>query len=438
MTAPNSDQSTTPVATRAFSKHQPNWQRFQSDLLLPSSQVGGDKNAAPNVYQRQYSHVYHQRLAVLGPRCWENMLPCDLTQVQRILELKEGEPSLVVGTLVRETTNSKEPTLHLDSECRKSDALYLEDESGRVALNVKEMHSYCTGAIVGLRGTVQMDGVMSVEEVYAPAVHPPTRMETTLEHTAAPHMLLVSGLYCGGANVSSLPRDLLISFLQGRFGVEKASLVSQVVVVGGLVLADDTVSKADALRDLDGFLLQVSAAGIPVDVIPGQNDPTTANWPQRPLHSALLPRSSANSNLVRRTPNPYAAVHNEYVVIGADGRNVADLTRRLLKKADSPSDDDDSFAPVSELEALQRSLEWSHICPTGPDSIPTVPHAESDPMCILQTPSVYFSGNAKAFDTSIVQGTRLICVPEFATKGQTILVNLETLDVEILSFDAKV
>lgn len=435
MTAPKTDQAVS-IATRAFSKHQPNWQRFQSDLVLPSSHIGGDRNAAPNVYQRQYSHVYHQRLSALGPRCWKSMLPSDLTQVQRILELKEGEPSLVVGTLVRETTNSKEATLHPDSECRKSDVLYLEDESGRVALDVEEMHRYCTGVVVGLRGTVQIDGVMSVEQVYAPAVNPPTRMETTLETSAAPHMLLVSGLLCGGANVSSLPREMLVSFLQGRFGVEKASLVSQVVVAGGLVLADDTVSKTDALRDLDGFLLQVSAAGIPVDVVPGQNDPTTANWPQRPLHSALLPRSSANSNLVRRTPNPYAAVHNEHVVVGADGRNVADLTRRLLKKEDIESDD--SFVPVSELEALQRSLEWSHICPTGPDSIPTVPHAELDPMCISQSPSVYFCGNAKAFDTSFLQGTRLICVPEFATKGQAILVNLESLDVEILSFDAKV
>lgn len=434
MTAPKTDESSTSAAPRAFSKHQPNWQRFQSNLGLPSSQIGGDKNAAPNVYQRQYSHVYHQRLAALGPRCWENMLPSDLVQVKRILELKEGEPSLVVGTLVRETTNLKEATLHPESECRKSDALYLEDESGRVALCVNEMHRYCTGAVVGLRGTVQMDGVMSVDEVYAPARTPPTRMESTLEDGVAPHMLLVSGLLCGGADVSSLPRDLLVSFLQGRFGVEKASLVSQVVLAGGLVLADDTVSKADALRDLDGFLLQVSAAGIPVDVLPGQNDPTTANWPQRPLHSALLPRSAANSNLVRRSPNPYAAVHNEHVVLGADGRNVADLTRRLLKKTEDAAEE--SFVPVSELEALQRSLEFSHICPTGPDSIPTVPHAELDPMCILQTPSVYFCGNTKAFDTSVVNGTRLICVPEFATTGQAVLVNLETLGVEILRFDS--
>jgi DNA polymerase delta subunit 2 len=430
MTAPKTEHT-----TRAYSKHQPNWQRFQSDLVIPSSNVGGDKNAAPNVYQRQYSHVYHQRLAALGPRCWETMLPSDVVQVKRILELKEGEPSLVVGTLVRETTNTKEPTLHPDSECRKSDALYLEDESGRVVLEVPDMHSYCTGLVVGLRGTVQMDGVMLVEEVYAPAMSPPTRMETTpLDTQAVPHLLLVSGLLCGGSNVSSLPRDMLLSFLQGRFGVEKAALISQVVVAGGLVQADDKVSQADALRDLDGFLLQVSAAGIPVDVVPGQNDPTTANWPQRPLHSALLPRSSASSNLVRRTPNPYAAVHNDHVVMGADGRNVADLTRRFLKKEDN----DDAWVPLYELEALQSSLKWSHICPTGPDSIPTVPHAESDPMCMTQAPSVYFCGNAHAFDTAISNGTRLVCVPEFATTGQAILVNLENLNVEILSFDAQI
>jgi hypothetical protein len=68
-----------PQQQRAFCAHQPKWQRFQTSLLVAStvSAAATLANSANNnkvdvhPYQRQYAHVYHERLEVLGPRCWE-------------------------------------------------------------------------------------------------------------------------------------------------------------------------------------------------------------------------------------------------------------------------------------------------------------------------------------------------------------------------------
>jgi hypothetical protein len=52
------------------------------------------------------------------------------------------------------------------------------------------------------------------------------------------------------------------------------------------------------------------------------------------------------------------------------------------------------FEPVSELQALERTMSTGHICPTGPDTMPTIPHPREDPMVLMMvTPDLYFAGN---------------------------------------------
>ena len=86
---------------------------------------------------------------------------------------------------------------------------------------------------------------------------------------------------------------------------------------------------------------------------------------------------------------------------------------------------------------LERQLEWSHMCPTGPSSVPTMPHAEKDPMVLEQAPRLYFCGNAPQFATTkfAPTGGRMVCLPAFAETGEAVLVNLETMAVELLRFD---
>jgi DNA polymerase delta subunit 2 len=432
----------TPV-TRAYSSHVPKWQRFQTNIIKPSQKVAKAEADGAHPYMKQYAHVYYQRLCMLRPRCWKSVeedadKSGEALRVDRILELMEGKLSVVVGTLVREPGDEK-TTLHPDSQCRAGDSLFLEDESGRVKLRVDQKHFYPTGIVLAVRGTVGNDGVLVVTKLYSPAlpdysVALPTS-EATNDADSTPHLLILSGLHCGDPNVSSLPRELLISFLEGRFGVDKAMNVSRIILAGGLTSPDPI-----AVKDLDSFCLSLASTGIPLDVFPGRDDPTTANWPQRPIHRSLLQKTDKNlGKLLFRTPNPYAATHDGMYVIGTDGTNVKDLCQFVLKEeTDSMSDDDGlRYTCISHLEALGQTLEWCHICPTGPDSVPTAPHATQDPMVLNEIcPSIYFCGNVDKFATKLYNDkTRLICVPKFSENGEAVLVNLETLAVELLRFD---
>ncbi len=113
--------------------------------------------------------------------------------------------------------------------------------------------------------------------------------------------------------------------------------------------------------------------------------------------------------------------------MGTDGVNVVDLQKHVLSETSET---------LTEIEALEQSLQWSHMCPTGPDSVATVPHVDSDPMVLEQLPHLYFCGNASAFSTKkTATGTTLLCVPKFSDTGEAVLVNLETLAVELLRFD---
>jgi DNA polymerase delta subunit 2 len=498
----------TTTTTRAYAEQTPAWQRFQTTRLVPCTEAAAATTTVTpttlqqHLYQRQYAHVYHQRLQQLAPVIWRRIAhhaeqqrttsttptTTAAVNVPRILELPEDVASTVVGTIVLEPTADS----NSNSSNSTNKQAYLEDESGRVALAFSNRHHepypmvLCTGVVLGVTGTVGMDGVLHVTAVYTAAevvgttvVDPPTvtgsvplaqRDATTT--TKQPHILLLSGLDCGSPHASSLSRDMLVSYLQGLLGQQhdtKAALVTHVIVAGGLICSSDSdrdhsvTTTTQGCRELDGFLHQLThATGVPVSILPGKHDPTTANWPQRPLHTSLVPRSTssstANTSLLSRSPNPYAAnfavpntttTHTTTTtryVLGTDGTNVADWVAQTH---------------VSPLTALEQTLAYQHVCPTGPDSVPTAPHPETDPMVIAsgstmqqQQPSIYFSGGAPHFGTKVVHVQtatavtesldapvlattmcRLVCVPKFIDTGLAVLVNLETLAVELLRFD---
>ena len=413
---------------RAFATHTPMWQRFQSDFAQASSKTS---ETLSNVYSRQYSHVYAQRLAMLKPRCWE-AVPEDAARVSRVLDLREDSMCVVVGTLVKDCESPTDEPIHPQSECRDSDVLFLEDESGRVILATENVHQWCTGVVVAVQGVVKDGGVMHVEKFYAPTAAPSLAIEGEMkspshDNSLSPHVMLISGLNAGDPSVCSLARDMLLGYLEGQLTPDAAK-ICRVIIAG-----NSASSTAFGVGELGGWIAQVCAAGIPVDLIPGVDDPTTANWPQRPLHSSLLKYSGSflDKGLLSRTPNPFACGLGKKYVIGTDGRNVSDLQKYLATR-------EKTFTP---LEALRESLRWQHVCPTGPSSVPTVPHGETDPMVLVNTPHLYFAGNCESFATELVeQGdmeTRLVTVPKFAETGEVVLVNLDTLDCELVRFDDK-
>lgn len=415
------DSSTT---KRSFASHTPKWQRFQSTVNQISNKAS---DSTTHVYRRQYSHVYAQRLVMLKNRCWK-LVPDGLHRINRVLDLREDVKCVLVGTLVKESSGSGKP-LGDDTRCREGDAMALEDESGRVSLALENVHDYSSGMVVAVEGSVKEGGVMHVTNIYLPSTAPHPKLQGELRDSSNSHspcVLLLSGLDCGNPAASTMKRDMLLAYLEGHM-TSSASRVCRVVVAGDSIHKDNMTY---GTKELDGFLAQICAAGIPIDLLPGKDDPTTANWPQRPIHSALLPFSSTFRNqLLTRTPNPYAAGLGNKYVLGTDGRNVLDLQKSLWKED----------KPYSELETLERIVECGHLCPTGPDSVPTVPHTETDPMVIQQTPHILFSGNCRKFSTGVVKhsngAARLVCIPKFADSGEAVLVHLSSMDCELLRFD---
>lgn len=47
------------------------------------------------------------------------------------------------------------------------------------------------------------------------------------------------------------------------------------------------------------------------------------------------------------------------------------------------------------LDILKKTLEWGHLCPTAPDTLPSYPFAERDPyhLCDTNMPNILFAGN---------------------------------------------
>ena len=148
-------------------------------------------------------------------------------------------------------------------------------------------------------------------------------------------------------------------------------------------------------------------------------------------------------------------------VLGSDGLNIADLRRFLTTTSDTGMKDgeegeatSDKVSASSCIDALNQTLNYGHIAPTGPDSLPTFPSSESDPFVLNTRPTVYFVGNCDEFETRLVDAngdkidgaavdksddgkdaTRLVCVPSFALTGEVVMVKLRSLECEVLSFN---
>lgn len=210
------------------------------------------------------------------------------------------------------------------------------------------------------------------------------------------------------------------------------------------------------IRELDLFLSEICSNGIPVDYIPGLYDPTNANWPQRPIHECLVPNANVFVNMLHRTTNPYEACIGDKVLLGSDGLNIIDLRCNLgqMKGDDSSSDnkEEEVVVAVNDVDALESSLKFSHLVPTGPDSVPTFPFDSSDPFVMEYTPHIYFCGNCDKFETRLIDvqvakdsdddgdsvglaQVRLICVPSFVKTGQVVVLNLKSLECNIVEID---
>lgn len=89
----------------------------------------------------------------------------------------------------------------------------------------------------------------------------------------------------------------------------------------------------------------------------------------------------------------------------------------------------------------ERLLDWRIVAPTAPDTLWCYPFVDSDPFVVTETPEVLVVGNQPEFATRLVERDggrcRVVLVPRFDRTGEMVLVDTETLEVEVVSFEAK-
>jgi hypothetical protein len=74
------------------------------------------------------------------------------------------------------------------------------------------------------------------------------------------------------------------------------------------------------------------AAALPVDIMPGPDDPANVSLPQQPLHQCLFPGAAPYSSF-RRVTNPHAFELGGCLVLGTAGQNVDDMAKYTRGKS---------------------------------------------------------------------------------------------------------
>ncbi|THW85393.1 hypothetical protein D6D15_08092, partial [Aureobasidium pullulans] len=445
-------------------------------------------------YQQQYADMYFARLAVLKPavervasKAWDGFEigGDEVHKVDRVLDVRQGELVWVAGTVYMEMPLKPNilddiskhhwiaaPPPRLKFTSGESDQIMLEDESGRLRLTGSFLSSclLVTGCIVAVMGTENANGDFEVIDLKIPELAPqPERWSQGQSDGAskkkgtkkekAGKIAIVSTLGVSGDSGDTMALDLLVEYLLGESTSpdeqEKISSISRLLVAGNSLSSANPIPSAEDLpakkpsavkkygydasaynpapTDRLDSLLESLLPSIPITLIPGEQDPTHTSLPQQPMHSALFPRSRA----YMAAPNSEDTAWFDTVTNPWEG----DVDGwRILATGGQPIDDVFKYVEGDDrLEMMEATLRWRLCAPTAPDTLWCYPFQDKDRFVIEATPHVYIVGNQPRFESTIVEGPdgqscRIISVPRFKDTGELLLLDAETLEVEVVKF----
>lgn len=313
-----------------------------------------------------------------------------------------------------------------------TDQLYIEDQNARCALTLAETPSIISGIVVACMGRRGVGGRFSAKNIIFPYICRPAK---ELPLTATKCVAIVASprsVSPMAQHKTNILRDVLVGSLGDKL---LAQTVARLIILGDTLpshgTADTTSTMADeaswpplqALDELDEWLYTL-ALSLPIDLVPGSNDPTNFALPQQPLLPNLFPKASQLASF-RCVPNPYHFAVDQTNFVVTTGQGVEDVLR---------------FTTIDEpVEALELLVKSMHLCPSAPDTLPCYPFAQEDPFCLPlegdELPNIIVSGphancSTKKLDDTLVYAT----VSEFATTGKVLLIEIPTLETKVLEF----
>ncbi|RYP10505.1 hypothetical protein DL765_008074 [Monosporascus sp. GIB2] len=436
-------------------------------------------------YQQQFADMYFLRLTKIKPaveqiatETWDGTVIGDepVKRVERVLDIRQGELCWVSGTVYMDMSLkpniledvSKDRWISAPISNNKyysgdgSDAVTLEDESGRIRLVGDALKSVflVTGCIIAVMGTENANGELEVIDLKLPDLPPqPERWslskppatngagkakkededeEMTGSQTrgSGGKIAIVSGLSFSGHDAShALELSLLLEYLLGETldpaAQQELSQISRLIIAGNSISLEERPMAEDQKKThkkygydsssynalpsqlLDEFLSTLLPT-MPVTLLPGAQDPANASYPQQPIHSAMFPNSrqytvapaSSDAGWFDTVTNPWEGELDGWRVLGTGGQNVEDVFKYV-----------DSDDRLGMMEAM-----WSY------------PFQDDDPFVMENCPHLYFVGCQPEFGTKVVYGpqgqsVRLITVPSFSATKEIVLVDSETLEV---------
>ena len=415
-------------------------------------------------------------------------------RVERVLDVRQGQLCWVVGTIYmdmplkpnilddisKEHWVAQPPPRQSYFTVDGESQVMLEDESGRLRLTgaMLKNNLLVTGVIIAVLGTENANGDFEVLDVHVPDLpkQPQRRArneeeDTKMEVDQPPKKIaLVSGLDISGTEADTLTLSLLSEFLLGEALDEEdrdeASKVSRLIIAGNSIASDlgyqhsiedgkkpgnrkygyDAASyNPTPTAHLDQFLAQLLPS-MPITLMSGEQDPANSSLPQQPIHPAMFPHARAYSSTNIAEPeeeepgwfdsvtNPWDGDVDGWRFMGNSGQPVDDI----LKYIDVGGPDGKDAE--GRLEVMASMLRWRCGAPTAPDTLWCYPFQDRDQFVIEECPHVFFVGNQPRFDTAVIDGpgdqkVRLITIPRFHKTGELVLVDSETLEVEVVKFD---
>ncbi|KAI3323210.1 DNA polymerase alpha/epsilon subunit B-domain-containing protein [Xylariaceae sp. AK1471] len=463
-------------------------------------------------YQQQFADMYFLRLTKIKPavderaiETWKDTIIGDepAKKAERVLDIRQGELCWVSGTVYMDMALkpnilddvSKDRWISAPISNNKyyaddgSDAVTLEDESGRIRLvgDLLKDIILVTGCIVAVMGTENVNGELEVFDLKFPDLPPqPDRWaiskppvinggsrlkklkdedeemaDATQSKGSGGKIAIVSGLGFSGQDAShAMELNLLLEYLLGEAlgptAQRELSQISRLIIAGNSISleerrpADEEPAEKKTNQKKYGYdsssyntlpsqlldeFLSTLLPTMPVTLLPGAQDPANASYPQQPIHPAMFPLSRAytavpggtESGWFDTVTNPWEGEIDGWRVLGTGGQNVDDIFKYV------GSDD--------RLGMMEAMCRWRCCAPTAPDTLWSYPFQDDDPFVMQACPHLYFVGCQPEFGTKVIQGedgqvVRLIAVPSFSATREIVLVDIETLDVSKIKITA--